>query len=159
MANETPERAARAAAPTITSRHAGCIFRTVKNYGPWRKADPELNGKPNVFTDAEFRKRLTIPEKADDVDPATYHDDLLDRGLALGAIVCDPGATPTPTPLGPGNTSRPGPHAIRESTEAILAQKAGRDALEKAMTPRAQAAGDAAQRDQTVQHGTVVVKP
>lgn len=120
-------------APTIASKHKGRIFRTVKNFGPWKKADPELGGRPNVFNEAEFVRLHPVPEKASDSDKATYHDDLIDRGLALGAIVFAPDAEVTPTPLGPGNSNREGTNPIRESTASVLAQQVGRKAAEAVM--------------------------
>lgn len=131
--SDKPKQTSPTLLPTIASKHKGRVFRTVKNFGPWKKADPELGGKPNVFNESEFARLHPIPEKATDIDPATYHDDLLDRGLALGAIVFAPDAEVTPTPLGPGNSKREGTNPIRESTASVLAQQVGRKAAEAVM--------------------------
>lgn len=96
---------------TIISRFNGQKFRTIQNFGPFRKSDGLIGGKPNVFGVDEFRRLHPFPLDASGspvknagIDPATYHDKLLDRGLRLGLIVSDPLAEETPTPLGPMNS-------------------------------------------------------
>lgn len=130
MANEQkqPEK--------IVSKYQGKIFRTVKNFGPWKKADNENGGKPSVFNDAEFRRLYPLPEKTTGINRDTYHDDLIDRGIALGCIVIDPNATPTPTPIGPGNSYSGAENVIKDATAEVLAGKAARDAFRKTDVPR-----------------------
>jgi hypothetical protein len=126
-------------------RHKGGIFTTKKDYGPWRKRDPELGGRPNVFTYDEFCKLMAVPiknQKGDKIDPAIapadqpeYFDDLIDRGLVIGAIAFTPDAIPTPTPLGPGNSTRITANPIRESTAAHQAAQKDPKTVDAFMKP------------------------
>lgn len=119
------------------------VFIVRKPYGPWTNKDPERGGKPNVFDEETFRKLHPIPTKDRDGKPAehpfdhaTYHDDLLDRAIELGCIVlAPPGTEVTPTPLGPGNTSRGVSSPIRESLAASKRDKEIRATIETGMKP------------------------
>ena len=123
-------------------RYAGKIFRTLENFGPFRKSDPESGGKPSVFTFDQFAALNPIRQKKigldgrpvldkdggfiefipDGLDPDTYHDDLIDRGIALRSIIVDMNAIPTRTPMATAADGKT--NLIRESTAAIVAKQA-----------------------------------
>lgn len=109
---ETP-----AAAPT----NEGRVFRVVRGMvGPWNFMGPK---GPDVFTEAEFARHHPLPTtdigKAQ-VNCATYHHDLLNRLLSLGAIVVSPGSIPTPTPIYPGSPGNMAKNSIQASTERVM---------------------------------------
>lgn len=123
------------------SRHAGKNYRVLKPFGPWTNKDASNSGRPNVFDREEFVRLHPLPATSmkdkegnivaipQQVDPATYHDDLMDRGLAMGVIVHDPNAKTTDTPLGPTNAKGQS-NPIRESIERMQADAEVRRRIE-----------------------------
>lgn len=90
MANATAEKPAA----------SGRIFVAKKHVGPFPVDHP--------FSESEFRRLAPIPDTQaarDQINPETYHDELLEYHISSGAIVEDPDAKPRKAPLGPMNNS------------------------------------------------------
>ncbi len=129
---EAPERTKAAK----ESKHAGKNYRVVKPFGPWTDKDLSIGGRPNVFDLPEFVRLHPLPATKDkdgnaiaqQFDHATYHDDLLDRGLALGVIVHAPEAELTDTPLGPTN-GKGKFNPIKASTDQAIADRKLRESI------------------------------
>lgn len=102
-------------------------FKVIRGQvGPWNIAG--ANGKPNVFTESEFRRLNPIGPsgQADEsINPETYHNDLIDRLLAMKVIAHAPDDEVTPTPLGPeSNPGRPARNqAIADSVRDYMASR------------------------------------
>lgn len=102
-------------------------FKILKGQvGPWSVTGH--NGKPNVFTETEFKRVNPIGPsgRADEsIDPETYHSDLINRLLAMGLIAHAPDDEPNATPLGP--ESSPGKpvrnQSIAESVREYMANQ------------------------------------
>lgn len=126
--------------PVPVIKGHGRIFQTMKHVGPFAGTPPRLGsrgevmvkGIPHVFSEAEFRRLHPIPEKAiknGQIDPATYHEALLDRLLKIGDIELASSSEPMVTPVGPenkGNETGFKNYGIAESTNAILANREAR---------------------------------
>ena len=122
---------------TVASKYNGRIFRTLKNFGPYLAKDPENGGRPSVFDFDHFCESAPIKQpKLDgngkplldgdgkplttDIDVSdTYHDDLIDRGIALGAIVEDQTAIKTVA----SGADRKKENPIREATASVVARQ------------------------------------
>lgn len=102
----------------------GRTFKVTKGQvGPWPLG--------HAFAEREFQRLNPLPTsdlaKAT-IDLDTYHNDLLERLVALGVIVNSPDAKPSPTPLGPEsspptNRVTPGNPAIMEAVRVELERR------------------------------------
>lgn len=106
-------------------KKAGRVFMTRRHFGPFHGT----HDKPHIFTEDELRRLSPIPNnaiKSGQIDPDTYHDEIIASRLALGIIEIAPGHKPMPTPPGPENHYGAGAanFGIKESTESILASRA-----------------------------------
>lgn len=90
----------------------------------------------HVFSYADFIQRYEIPDTAQakrDIDPDTYHEDLIDRLIGLEVIrVASSDAVATPAPVGPENmTAAPKNEEIRRSARESIESKAYQNAVSK----------------------------
>lgn len=129
--SDAQERLLQSAAAQKNNDKPGRIFKTVNgHFGPYRhtparvgngtEANPQFPARPTVFSEADFKRKHPIPDtKAAlaTIDAETYHNDLLDRGIQLGAIEAAPGLIPTDTPVQAASLKNPG---IKESTQSTL---------------------------------------
>lgn len=111
---------------------AGRIFKVTRDVGPFRflpgvgkEGQPGyVPPRPHIFSEEEFARVHPIPDHKKAfaaLDPKTYHAELLDRLLLIGAIVEAPGETPLTTPGNPdGRTKNLG---IASAAQAVLAER------------------------------------
>lgn len=99
------------------------IFKVVDGYvGKFPPGHP--------FSESYFAQLNPIPEKAINIDRATYYDALLNRLIVRGAIIEAPGETPRTVSDSPmPDAKNPG---IAEATEALLKNKRNLEAQRQA---------------------------
>lgn len=128
-----PEKPGRIFRTTGEGGRVGPFIHRRAIIGSGTELKPQFPAVPYVFSEAEFVRKHPIPDspaaKAT-IDPETYHHQLLQRLLDIGAIEEAPGATPTESaPETLQSAKNPG---IASSTKNILAHRAQVDRQRKA---------------------------